>query len=107
MFIGFRLLCVDISQILKEVRKIRENLTDIPSLDGLCKKEYVSERITNISQLERLLERERLCIVSIRKELEKETPSMNILDSVSRELEIVHQQAVQFEFCLERRRTCD
>ena len=83
MFVGFRLLCVDVSQILKEVRKIREGLMNLPSLDGLCKKEYVSERITNISQLEKLLERERICIVSIRKELEKDTPSMKILDSVS------------------------
>ena len=68
------------------------------------KRYYVSERITNISNLEKILEKERLCIAVLKAELKKNTPP-NELNSALEQLEEMNKKAINFEFCLERRKT--
>lgn len=69
------------------------------------KRYYVSERITNISHLEKILEKERLCIAVLKAELKKEAPSNEILNSAVKQLDDINKKAISFEFCLERRKT--
>lgn len=69
------------------------------------KRYYVSERIINISHLEKILERERLCIMALKTELKKEAPPNEALNSALKQLEEINQKAISFEFCLERRKT--
>ena len=71
------------------------------------KRYYVSERITNISHLEKILEKERICITVLKAELKKDAPSTEILNSAIEQLEATNQKATSFEFCLERRKTCN
>lgn len=65
---------------------------------------YISERITNISDLEKILEKERLLIEVLNKELEKNQPEMNKVKEVSKGIAKCHERASSFEFCLERRK---
>lgn len=41
----------------------------------------------------------------LRKELEKENPSMNRIDELSKQIHLDLLQAKDFEFCVERRKT--
>lgn len=69
------------------------------------KKCYVAERITNIRQLEKMLQRESNLIQDIKTELKKKQISNEKLNALLKNLEETNQKAVRFEFCLERRKT--
>ena len=62
---------------------------------------YVSERITNIAQLESLLREEQMLIDQIKKE----APVSEHFQTLLNQLEQVNKKAVNFEFCIERRKT--
>lgn len=47
------------------------------------KREYISERIINISELENILERERLLIAVLNQELEMELPDMKKVKEIA------------------------
>lgn len=64
----------------------------------------ISERIVNISSLEKILERERILIDTLAKELEKSNADMNKIKKIVGEIKKTHQEATSFEFCLEHRR---
>ncbi len=66
---------------------------------------YVSERITNIGELECLLHASYSEIESLRHELEKENPATDRIDELSKQLHLHLLQAKDFEFCVERRKT--
>ncbi len=68
------------------------------------KRTFISERITNISDLERILECERILIETLNKELEEEFPNMEKIREISKGLLSSHKKATSFEFCLERRK---
>lgn len=77
---------------VKEVRVTKEN-------------SYISERIVNISDLERYIKFSYAEIQSIRNELEKDTPSMEYIEEMSKSLHLNLLKAKDFEFCIERRKT--
>lgn len=58
--------------------------------------DYITERITNIAELEKIIEK---CFV-IAQEIQKESPSKNSLMLVD-----LLRLASEFEFCIERRKT--
>lgn len=62
---------------------------------------YVSERITNIAQLESLLHEEQMLIGQMKKEVSVSEHFQMLLN----QLEQVNKKAVKFEFCIERRKT--
>jgi len=62
---------------------------------------YVSERITNIAQLESLLREEQMLIGQMKKEVSVSERFQTLLN----QLEQVNKKAVEFEFCIERRKT--
>lgn len=62
-----------------------------------------TERIVNISELE-ALHRSLYCnAIRLREESEKESPSMIVIDELSRMILLDAVKAKDFEFCLERR----
>ena len=65
---------------------------------------FISERIVNISDLEKILEKERILIEILSKELETELPDIEKIKGISREILACHKKAISFEFYLERRR---
>ncbi|MDO4332617.1 MAG: hypothetical protein Q4C58_07990 [Eubacteriales bacterium] len=69
------------------------------------KRYYVSERIVNISEMEKLVQQENLLISRLRSELVGNDFSPLIVTDILNDLEKVNQKAIQFEFCLERRKT--
>ena len=64
----------------------------------------ISERITNISELEKILENERIWIERIKKEMKQEAPSMKIVNDALEEVSALHQKATSFEFLLGQRK---
>ncbi|PXV85131.1 hypothetical protein C8E03_11955 [Lachnotalea glycerini] len=66
--------------------------------------EYVSERIVNIAVLEETIESAYLDILNIRNELEKDTPSIDFLEEVSKRLHMNILKAKDFEFRVEQRK---
>ena len=72
--------------------------------ENVRKRKFISERITNISELERILERERILIETLSKELDKELPDMKKVKEISSGLSALHKKASSFEFCLEQRK---
>ena len=66
---------------------------------------YITERVTNIAELERLVNSAYCGISALRAELEKENPSMCKIDELSRQIHADLLQAKDFEFCVERRKT--
>lgn len=67
--------------------------------------EYISERICNISELERLIQSAYHGISDLRDEMEKESPSMAKIDELSKQIHSELLQAKDFEFLIEYRRT--
>lgn len=65
---------------------------------------YISERIINLSDLEKVLEKEGLLIETLNKELEKSQPDMKKVREISKGIMKCHEKASSFEFCLERRK---
>lgn len=65
---------------------------------------FVSERIVNISVLEKILEHERLTLEALRKELDKNQPDLKYVKKILEKVLSIHNQAVSFEFCLEQRK---
>ena len=66
---------------------------------------YISERVTNISELESLVRSAYYCAAELREELEKESPSMVRVDGLSKQIHLDLLKAKDFEFCVERRKT--
>lgn len=66
---------------------------------------YISERVTNISELESLVRSAYYCAAELREELEKERPSMVRVDGLSKQIHLDLLKAKDFEFCVERRKT--
>lgn len=67
--------------------------------------DYISERVINIAELESLIRSAYYDIAALRKELEKENPSMGKIDELSKQVHLALLQAKDFEFCVERRKT--
>ncbi len=67
--------------------------------------EYISERIINAAELETLVRAAYYDIAALREEIERESPSMEKVDELSKQLHMRLLQAKDFEFCVERRRT--
>ncbi|HBI61695.1 MAG TPA: hypothetical protein DDY31_10885 [Lachnospiraceae bacterium] len=59
----------------------------------------------NIAELEKILSRQKYVIISLQMELEKETPSTDALRALVSEIQALNEEAVTFEFYLERRKT--
>lgn len=68
------------------------------------KREYISERIINISELEKILERERLLIAVLNQELEMELPDMKKVKEIANGISRLHKKASSFEFYIEHRK---
>ncbi len=66
--------------------------------------EYVSERVINIAELETTIETAYIEILNIRNELEKDTPSIEFIEEMSKKLHMNLLKAKDFEFCVERRK---
>ncbi len=68
---------------------------------------YVSERITNISELEQIMEKERNALSMLLSQLEKEDISIDEVRKRIKGILQLHDQASSFEFHIERRKTTD
>ena len=66
------------------------------------KRTYVTERIINIAQLENILQEESVLIGQIKM---ASADGSGTLQYLLNQLEQVNKKAVQFEFCIERRKT--
>ena len=66
---------------------------------------YISERVTNISELESLVRSAYYSAAALREELEKESPSTDRVDGLSKQIHLDLLKAKDFEFCVERRKT--
>lgn len=64
----------------------------------------ISERIVNINELEQILERERIVIEELRKELKNPQPCLEYANTLLDEVAGLHKKAVSFEFLLEHRK---
>ena len=69
--------------------------------------DFVSERITNISELEKLTHSAYSSVATLRLELEKENPSMVRIDELSKQAHFDLLQAKDFQFHIEHRRVTD
>lgn len=63
-----------------------------------------TERIINISDLEQILEKERILIEILNKELEDNQPDMEKIKILSKEIRRQHKKVCAFEFHLEHRK---
>jgi hypothetical protein len=68
-------------------------------------KGYVTERVINISDMETLARAAYNDIQYIRNELEKDTPSIDTIDDVSKSLHLKLLKIKDFQFVVERRNT--
>lgn len=66
---------------------------------------YVTERVTNISEIEGLIRSAYRGIAALRAEIEKENPSMDRIDELSKQAHLDLLDAKDFEFCVEQRKT--
>lgn len=66
--------------------------------------EYVSERIVNIADMERLVRSAYNDIASLRREMEKENPSMLTIDELSKQIHLELLKAKDFDFQIEKRK---
>ena len=66
---------------------------------------YVSERVINISELEELIRLSYHAVATIRNELDKQEPSVSQMVQLSEQVKQTLSDAVNFEFCVERRTT--
>lgn len=66
---------------------------------------YVSERITNISELEKLMERERIALSALATKLQGKALSENEIKGEIDKILQIQNQVSSFEFCVERRKT--
>lgn len=74
-------------------------------LESKRTKKYVTERIANISELEKILERERLIIIWLEKGLKEETISTEDVKMAVEDILKEHNKACEFEFLIDRRKT--
>lgn len=61
--------------------------------------EFISERITNISELEKLLE-----MIHIKSQLAKTSTCMSDIQALASDIEILSDSALSFEFRIEKRK---
>lgn len=64
---------------------------------------YVSERITNIADLELCIQKACDGIESLREKISEESPSLEIVSAHVKEIQTVLQEAKNFEFHIERK----
>ncbi len=65
---------------------------------------FISERIKNISNLETYIENARMYFSILEEELNKSTPSREVIDSAAFEVKKSLHQAKNFGFVLEKRK---
>jgi len=97
-------------EITEAVRKyLKEELRTAGSVMDKKNEEhvYVSERITNISELERIIEKERNALSMLLSQLEKEDIPIDEVRKRIKGILQLHNQASSFEFHVERRKTTD
>lgn len=97
-------------KITEAVRKcLKEELRTAGSVMDKKNEEhvYVSERITNISELERIIEKERNALSMLLSQLEKEDIPIDEVRKRIKGILQLHNQASSFEFHVERRKTTD
>ena len=97
-------------EITEAVRKyLKEELRTAGSVMDKKNEEhvYVSERITNISELERIIEKERNALSMLLSQLEKEDIPIDEVRKRIKGIFQLHNQASSFEFHVERRKTTD
>ena len=87
-----------IVELEREIQILQSRLTN-------KKMSYVSERITNISDLENTIENAYIHIQRLRDELEKTEPSLTVIEELAKKLHTNILKAHDFEFCIERRTT--
>lgn len=74
----------------------------------MSEKKYVSERITNIKELEGHIERSRLSILSLIKGIgDGKVTDLSTVTDLLLKVDADLEKAYTFEFCLERRVTVD
>ena len=66
--------------------------------------EYLSERITNIKELEKIIEECKINIQFLEKETKKENPSIKIINEFSEKLKKDYLKIVDFEFQIDIRK---
>ena len=117
MYVNVGQVCSELSKwslsadkIAEAVRKcLEEELRTAGSVIDKKNEErvYVSERITNISELERIIEKERNALSMLLSQLEKEDIPIDEVRKRIKGILQLHNQASSFEFHVERRKTTD
>lgn len=82
----------------REIRKLEQSTSEE------VRHIYISERIVNISELESIISTAYRCADALRSEIEKESPSMDRIDELSKVLHLNLLHAKHFEFCIEHRK---
>jgi len=67
--------------------------------------DYVSERITNIAELEQILEHLSIAAQALNLEIAKDSPSMYRINELSKTINDLVKKANAFEFIIDRRKT--
>ena len=67
--------------------------------------EYITERVINISEIEKLIRSAYYETSALRKETKKESPSFSVINELSERIYSDLSKAAAFEFCVERRKT--
>lgn len=65
---------------------------------------FISERITNISELEALIRDAKFNFEVLIRENEKVTPSLKIITGATYSIKESLEKALNFEFCIEKRK---
>lgn len=65
---------------------------------------FVSERITNMSDLESYLKDAKMYFDILKSEMKKAAPSPEVIDSAVCVVSIALENAANFEFCIEKRK---
>ena len=101
--------CLSADEIAEARKCLKEELRTAGSVMDKKKEEhvYVSERITNISELERIIEKERNALSMLLSQLEKEDIPIDEVRKRIKGILQLHNQASSFEFHVERRKTTD
>ena len=65
---------------------------------------FISERIINIAELEKIINCAKFNFEVMCEELKKDAPSDEILNSASYQVMLMLSKASEFDFCLEKRK---
>lgn len=66
---------------------------------------FISERIINIAELEKIISCAKINFEVMYEELKKDAPSDEILNSAAYQVMLMLNKANEFDFCLEKRKS--